>query len=138
MKLITPPHHKFLRFLTVHQFQKKVDDVFKNSDEYHTTNSYALISFMFKTFGLTQIEIDQILTDDVKTSKPVELCMKSLQQNYDTFKKLYDTYVNQASKFRSESKLKEMIRLISIAKDEIVVCLKEISDIKITSSKCDN
>ena len=78
---------------------------------------------MFKTFGLTQTEIDQILTDDVKTSKPFELCMKSLQQNYDTFKKLYDTYVNQASKFRSESKLKEMVRLISIAKDEIVVCL---------------
>ena len=75
-------------------------DAFKNSDEYHTTNSYASISLMFKTLGLNQIEIDQILTDDVKTSKPFELCMKSLQQNYDTFKKLYDTYVNQ-------SKLKE-------------------------------
>ena len=48
-----------------------------------------------------------------------------------------DACVNQASKLRSEFKLKEMIRLISIAKDEIAVCIIESSDIMITSSKCE-
>ena len=84
----------------------------ENTDLYHSTNSYSLIILMFKKLGLTSSEIENILTEDIKKSKPFELCMKSLQQNYENYRKLYDTYTQQGVKFRAQSKLKSTTQLI--------------------------
>ena len=59
---------------------------FENASQYHTINSFALISLLLETFELSKTEIELILTDDVKGAKPFEMCMKSLQENYVHFK----------------------------------------------------
>ena len=64
-------------------------DAFENAAQYHTTNSFALISLLLETFGLSKTEIELILTDDIKNTIPFEISMKSLQENYVHFKKLH-------------------------------------------------
>ena len=81
---------------------------------------------MYETFGLAIIEIEHILTEDIKNSKPFELCMKSLQQNDVNFKKLHNTYMKEGLKFRAESKLKCEIQLILNVETKLVSSLRQI------------
>ena len=109
-------------------------EVIDNVNEYHSTNSFGLIILMLESFGLTRPLIEQILTDDVKSSKPFESCMKSLQENYSIFEKLHEKYIKQACRFRSKSQLKDKLDMIEKVQSELVTSLKEIGDIKIKAS----
>ena len=110
---------------------KNTHEVLDNVKEYHATNSFGLITLMLESFGLTRPHIDQILTEDVKSSKPFENCMKSLQENYTFYEKLHEKYIKQACKFRTKSQLKDKLDIIAKVQAELVTSLREISDIKI-------
>ena len=103
-------------------------------DEYSFGNKSPHLHLFLRGLTLTEEEISNLLTEDVKSSKVIMNALISVSVVHLEYRKVRDLYMAKGLKFRHESKLKSSITEVSNAEHSLYKSLQELGSIKINSS----